>query len=652
MKNSDSVFGSDLSAPEWNIFRFGHFCLDPRTRTLSRADSPVYLTPKAFDLLNFLVQNPNRLITKEELLQGIWGDTFVEEGNLTRYISHLRKALGDDAEDKRLIVTIARKGYQFTPGVTVVEGEGTPGQIATPVPLPEPLPTDTRSASEARASRALPISKRVWRIAAALAASAAILVTIAYATRWRIVGMPPPGSQKIMLAVLPFENLTGDPKKEYLADGLTEELISQLGRLNPKQLGVIARTSVMGYKHKEERLDQIGRDLSVQYVLENSLRESGNQIRLTAQLIQVKDQTHLWSQDYDYGGQDILTVQDQVAKAVAEVIQVRLATPQQAPMSQPHRVNPEAFDTYLQGYYFFEHSATDKDTEMARKYFERAIQIDPDFALAWVGLSRVRNWEAGEEGLFPTGDGQRLAHEAAQRALALDPNLPEAHSQMGRIQQYDDFDWTGADASFHRAMSLEPENPIYLRQSAELAAQLGRTEEGMKLSHRALDLDPLNPASWETLGELSADAGHLEEAMVDCKKALELDASTWFSRIWISRIYLMQGRPKDALREAGQIDLPEMRLRISAIAYSALGRREESNAALAELIAKYRASGPYSIAEVFAYRNQLDEAFAWMDRASAQHDSSLPEIKIDPFVQNLHGDPRFAALLKKINLAG
>src|SRR6266852_1344838 len=182
---------------------------------------------------------------------------------------------------------------------------------------------------------------------------------------WRhFADVTPPRSQKIMLAVLPFENLTGDPNKEYLADGLTEETISQLGRLNPEQLGVIARTSVMGYKHKDERLDQIGRDLSVQYVLENSFRESGDHIRLTAQLIQVKDQTHLWSQDYDYPVIGIFNIEDDVAKALAQEIRVRLTSQKQAALAQSHDVNPEAFNAYLQGHYFFQRN-TDKDTEMA-----------------------------------------------------------------------------------------------------------------------------------------------------------------------------------------------------------------------------------------------------------------------------------------------
>src|SRR5580704_14668863 len=435
-----------------NLYRFGRFSLDSRKRTLSRADSPVPLTPKAFDVLLFLAQNPNRLVTKEELLQAVWGDTFVEEGNLTQYISHLRKALGDNSEDSRLIVTIARKGYQFTADVTVTQQGATPNHAAAHAPTFESSPAQTQALPESPTDEGIPKAPKLWRTAAALATLAIILVGVTYASRRHFAGMAPPKSQKIMLAVLPFENLTGDPNKEYLADGLTEETISQLGRLNPEQLGVIARTSVMGYKHKDERLDQIGRDLSVQYILENSFRESGDHIRLTAQLIQVKDQTHLWSQDYDYPVKDILKIEDDVAKALAHEIRVRLTSQQQAELAQSHPPDPEAFDAYLRGYYFFERN-TNKDTEMAAKYFERATQLDPSYALAWVWLSRTRNWQVNAE-LIPAEEGHRLAREAIERALALNPKLAEAHIQMARLQHQVDFDWAGADASAQRALAL------------------------------------------------------------------------------------------------------------------------------------------------------------------------------------------------------
>src|SRR6266436_2021270 len=342
----------ESSLADGYLYRFGQFALDSRKRTVSRADSAISLTPKAFDVLLFLAQNPNRLVTKEELLQAVWGDTFVEEGNLTQYISHLRKTLEDNSEDTHLIVTIARKGYQFTADVTVAEAAGPAIQSAVQVSTTESSLAGTQPADRGTADKAVPEAPRNWRKAAFLGASAVLLVSAGFAS-WRYFRAPPK-SQKIMLAVLPFENLTGDLNKEYLADGLTEETISQLGRLDPEQLGVIARTSVMGYKHKNERLDQIGRELSVQYVLETSLRESGNHLRLTAQLIQVKDQTHLWSQDYDYVAKDILNVQDDVAKSVAREIRVHFTSKQQTELAQSHPVNPKAFDAYLQGHYYFE----------------------------------------------------------------------------------------------------------------------------------------------------------------------------------------------------------------------------------------------------------------------------------------------------------
>jgi TolB-like protein/Flp pilus assembly protein TadD len=457
-----------------------------------------------------------------------------------------------------------------------------------------------------------------------------------------------PRPQKIMLAVLPFENLTGDANKEYLADGLTEETISQLGRLDPEQLGVIARTSVMGYKHKDERLDQIGRELSVQYVLENSLRESGDHMRLTAQLIQVKDQTHLWSHDYDYPAKDVLTVEDDVARAVAREIQLHLTSRQQAAMGQSHPVNPEAFDAYLQGYYFFEKN-TDKDTDMAAKYYERATQLDPSFALAWVGLSRAHNWQASV-GLIPAEEGHRLAREAVEKALALNPNLAEAHAQMARIKRLVDFDWAGADASIQRAIALEPGNPEYLVQAAASSYLLGRFEEALRLAHRAVDLDPLNAHSWETLAETEFFIGHLDEAAADCKKTLELSPDVFSSPILLSTTYVMQGRPQDALPEIELIRYGPFRGSRYAIAYYALGRKQQSDAALSELITKYHTSNPYQIADVYAFRNQPDEAFEWLDRAFAQRDDDLTATKVDPLLKNLHGDPRYAALLKKLNL--
>jgi TolB-like protein/DNA-binding winged helix-turn-helix (wHTH) protein len=629
-----------------HLYRFGQFVLDSRRRTLSHADSSISLTPKAFDVLLFLAQNPNRLVTKEELLQAVWGDTFVEEGNLTQYIYNLRKALGDNSEDARLIVTIARKGYQFTADLTVAEAADTKQAVVQ-------LPTANGSLANAErvlgnpADEAVRKAPKLWRNAAALAALTVILAALSYVSWRHFSGTTPPRSHKIMLAVLPFENLTGDPNKDYLADGLTEETISHLGRLSPEQLGVIARTSVMGYKRKDERLDQIGRDLAVEYVLENSLRESGNHIRITSQLIQVKDQAHVWSQDYDYSMKDILNIEDDVAKALAHEVRLRLTPQQYAQSAESHTPSPEAFDAYLQGYYFFQRN-TDKDRGMAAKYYERATQLDPSYALAWAGLSGVLEWQASR-GIIRAEQGNRLAREAVERALALNPNLATAHAQMGRLKQRVDFDWAGADASFQQAIAIEPQNLESVRLAATSAALRGRFDEALRLDRRAIEVDPLSGDSWERLAETEFFSAQLDEAAAHAQKALELSPDVYPGRILLGEIYVIQGRPQNALTEIESAHYEPLRALVRAIAYYALRREKESDTSLSELIANNPANA-FQIAEVYAFRNQSDKAFEWLDLAYVQRSGSLVGMKVDPLMKGLHKDPRFVAFLKKLNL--
>ena len=628
--------------------RFGTFELDSasgelRSTNMLDRNQTIVLREQVFQVLLMLLEHEGEIVTREEIKNRLWADhTVVDfDRSINATIKLLRRALRDTADNPRYIETLASRGYR----------------LATPVEYPE-SPADTvlekdraqREQAATPMSEGAPRSRRVWWWASAVGlASAVIFVSVGYMSWRHFRATEPPRSQKIMLAVLPFENLTGDPNKEYLADGLTEETISQLGRLNPKQLGVIARTSVMGYKHKSERLDQIGRDLSVQYVLENSLRGSGEHVRITTQLLQVKDQSHLWSQDYDYSPKDILKVEEDVAKAVARETQLHLTSPQQAELAQSRPVKPEAFEAYLQGYYFFERN-TDKDTELAAKYYERATQLDPSYALAWAGLSRVRKWQA-KTSLIPYEQGYRLAREAVQRALALNPNLAQAHIQMARIKAQVDFDWAGADSSLQRAVELEPGNAEAVMAAASLAAMLGRFDEALRLNRRAVDLDPLNAGSWESLGEVEFFMGQLDQAIPDLKKALDLNHDFWNGHIFLSQIYIMQRRPQDALPEIELVRFDLERQVLHAVAYYALGRQKEADAALSELIARpYRTRSACAIAQVYAFRKQSDEAFQWLDRAYAVHDDGLIYTKVDPLLKNLHNDPRYTALLKKLNL--
>jgi TolB-like protein/DNA-binding winged helix-turn-helix (wHTH) protein/Tfp pilus assembly protein PilF len=627
---------------------FGDFELDLSTgelRSIEAADlnNKVLLREQLFQVLRMLIEREGQIVTREEIKSRLWeGDTVVDfDQSINATIKTLRRALGDSADSPQYIETLARRGYRLMPAIEYLGSE--PGAAAEKDRDQHEQSAAEMSGNTARVQGQM--RPHLWKTAVVLA-SVVILVGAGYVS-WRHFGAAPlPG--KVMLAVMPFENLTGDPNKEYLADGLTEETISQLGRLNPEQLGVIARTSVMGYKNKDERLDQIGRDLGVQYVLENSLRESGGQLRLTSQLIQVKDQTHLWAQDYDYPVKDVLKVEDDEAKAVAREIQLRLTSKQQTELDQSHPDNPEAFDAYLQGFYYLERN-TNKDADMAVKYFERATQLDPSYALAWVELSRVRMRQANID-LIPAYEGHRLAREAVERALALNPNLAEAHAQMGRIRQQVDFDWAGADGSIQRAIALKPGDPVIVRLAAFSAAILGRFDEALQLHRRAIDLDPLNAESWETLAQTEFFAGQLDEAAANSKKALELNSNVWLGPILLSEIYVVQGRPQDALPEIESILYPSIHAYLYAIAYCSLDRKKESDAALSTLISKYHATDAYQIAEVYAFRNESDKAFEWLGRAYAQRDSGLIQAKVDPLLKNLHSDPRYTTFLKKLNL--
>src|SRR5262249_25887858 len=360
--------------------RFGDFELDLTTGELRSTETPdsnnkVLLREQVFQVLQLLVEREGRIVTREEIKGRLWpADTVVDfDHSINATIKTLRRALRDSADSPRYIETLARRGYRLIVPIEYLES-------VRETVSEKDRDQREQSAAEIRenAARGQRQVKPHLLKGALVLVSAVILIGGGYISRRHFRSGTTPGSGRIRLAVLPFQNLTGDPSKEYLADGLTEETISQLGRLNPEQLGVIARTSVMGYKHKDTRLDQIGRDLSVQYVLENSLRSSGNQIRLTVQLIQVNDQTHVWSEDYDQRAQDILAVQDDVARSVAQEMQLRLTPQQEADLARPRPVIPEAFDACLQGYHFFQGN-TDKDSDMAAKYFERATQLDPSY---------------------------------------------------------------------------------------------------------------------------------------------------------------------------------------------------------------------------------------------------------------------------------
>ncbi len=448
------------------------------------------------------------------------------------------------------------------------------------------------------------------------------------------------------IAVLPFADMSAEKNQEYFSDGLAEELLNTLAKV--PGLKVAARTSSFHFKGKNEDLKVIGEKLDVATILEGSVRRQGNRVRITAQLIKVSDGFRLWSETYDRDLDDIFAVQDEIARSVAGSLKVVLSG-EKAASTSARGTNPEAHNAYLQGRYFYERGTSRRDREKAAVYFEQAIKLAPDYARAWAWLGSAHAVAAGW-GDAPPAEGYRKARDAVERALVLDPNLADAHSALGLIQRSYDWDWAAADASFRRALAMEPENATAMRRSAGLASTLGRLDEALALGRRAVELDPLNAQTHLTLGSFAFYAGRHEEAIAAYNKALELNLQFDEAHFYKGSIFLLQGQAQKALAEMELESDPAWRLSGLALAHHALGRKKESDAALAGLIKKYQANGAFAIAEVYAFRGETDRAFEWLERAYQQRDADLSYLKGDPLLKNLERDPRYAAFLKKMRL--
>jgi adenylate cyclase len=446
------------------------------------------------------------------------------------------------------------------------------------------------------------------------------------------------------IAVLPFADMSSGKDQEYFADGLSEELLNLLAKI--PDLRVAARTSA--FKFKGERIDvkDVAQKLNVAHILEGSVRKSGNKIRITAQLIKAADGYHLWSETYDRTLDDIFAVQDDIAGEVVKALKLTLFGTPLATRSKPQ--DPEAYNLALQGRFFLERRGQ-KDLERAVDYFLRSRERDPDYAPAWAGLSHAYARQA-DFGFAPPADGYGRAREAAERALALDPECVDAHLAMGRIHITYDWNWAAADASIRRALELEPGSAEALRLSSIHAVTLGRWSEATDLATKAVERDPLRPASYNNLGLTLLVVNRDADAEANIRKALELDPGGASWHYGIGRALLLQGKTDAALREMQQETEELWRLSGLPLAFHALGRHGESDAALAALKGKYAGEAAYQIAEAHAYRGEADLAFEWLDRAYEQRDGGLLDTKGDRLLRGLIGDPRYKAFLRKLKL--
>ncbi|MDX6457727.1 MAG: hypothetical protein QOE55_1424, partial [Acidobacteriaceae bacterium] len=394
----------------------------------------------------------------------------------------------------------------------------------------------------------------------------------------------------------------------------------------------------------------VGRTLGVGNVLEGSVRREGNHVRITAELIKANDGFQLWSQNYDREIEDIFAVQDEIALAATQALQVELLGGNgQTVASAPRSTNPEAYQAYLQAEYFSGRGPNKEDFGKALIYADTAIKLDEEYAPAWALRASVQNMMA-ESGLIDPPEGFRNARDDAERAIALDPTLASAYLALAATQISRDWDWDAANTSITKAAALEPGSVEVLRMRSYLSRILGNLDQAIKLYQQAVALDPLRINSYSGLGYLLYAAGRFEEAQAALQKALDLNPQATYVHLTLDKILIAEGKPQQALVEIEKEPIEWGKFTGQPLAYHALGREQDSNAALAALIAKYHALAPYQIAQVYAYCGDADKSFEWLERAYEQRDPGLPEIKSNPLFKNLLHDPRYSDLLRKMHL--
>jgi TolB-like protein/DNA-binding winged helix-turn-helix (wHTH) protein/Tfp pilus assembly protein PilF len=637
MVHAERAGAMQASTYEEYLIRFGEFELAPKIGELRRGGQAVRLQPQPFKVLALLVERAGQLVTREEIQQQVWeGETYVDfEHGLNFCIRQIRSALGDNAQSPIYVETLPRRGYRFIASVERI---------------------DCREQSEARppgGAAPRPANSRTLVRAAALVAATA-LIAFAYLAWQRAAPKAVPDDQKVMLAVLPFENLSTDAEKDYFSDGLTEEMIAQLGRLHPQRLGVIARTSAMTYKGEKKDVQQIGRELGVNFVLEGSVRREDDRVRITAQLIQVSDQTHLWAETYERSRTDALTVQSEVARRIARALEFELLPERRAEMQPGSTRDPEAFDLYLKGRYLL-NKARRESLAKSVEYFEQAALKDPRYALAEAGLSDAYRLLAMYY-VLPPREASEKAKKAAARALEIDERVAEAHVSMGSLLFRFDMDFAGAEKEFLRAIELNPSYGLAHHDYGWYLVAMGRMDEGLAEMKLARELDPLSPLANSDVGWVYLHARRYDEAIEQIRRTLELEPDFGSALGCLERAYLYKGMHREALdtarkemahagasrEELAALDRLDPVEAIKRVQRRRLDRRLET--------AKTRRVSPYSLAMLHASLGEPGPAFDYLERAFEERDPMLVSIRVDPAFDPLRAGPRFNELLRRIGL--
>jgi TolB-like protein/DNA-binding winged helix-turn-helix (wHTH) protein/Tfp pilus assembly protein PilF len=619
-----------VQTPAANTYQFGPFEVHPASGELLKKGVRVKLQDQPFRLLIILLEGRGEVVTREEIQNRIWQDnTFVDfDASLRVAVRKLREALGDDADHPQYIETVTKRGYRFAGEIQLAGGR------------------EIKASESSEAKPAAQKKTRSYAIWIALTAGVLVIAVVG-ALQWgRYASVPQINS----LAVLPLANLSGDPRQEYFADGMTDELITALGQI--QQLRVISRTSVMAYKGTPPKggVRDIARELNVDAVVEGSVIRAGDRVRITAQLIDARSDRHLWAQSYEREMRDVLDLQGEVARNIADQVQAKLAPDAEARLAQPHPVDPEAHELYLKGQDFFEHTQAKK----ALEYFEQAVQKDPNFARGYLGIARAYG---------TLGDSVELAsHEAyakqkmyALKALELDESLDEAHVILARALRQGDWDWKGSERELERALEINHNSASAYSEYSFYLPLLGRTSEALAQANHLQEIEPNSWRSHQRLGWVYYFSRRYDEALVEFNRAREIGGPNPWRLFYVGWAYRQKRMYREAIAEFTKI--PADLLPSAAfsghlgVAYARAGNRAEAERIVRMLRerAKKEDVGTFELAFLCGALGKTDEAFEWLERSYQLHDKGMTFLKVEPAIDELRSDPRFQTYLDRMN---
>lgn len=612
------------------LMRFGAFELDVRAGELRKLGVRLPIQGLPLEVLAILLSNTGRVVTREELRTQLWpADTFVDFGHgIHNAIARLRETLGDSAGKPRFIETLPRRGYRF-----IGPAEAPPGAVS----VPDLQPGEISSAHLARL--------RWWIVAALVVVLFTVTIVLALTVR-------PGRSPSIRsLAVLPLENLSHDPEQEYFADGMTEELTTELAQISA--LKVISRTSVMQYKGTKKSLPQIAKELGVDAVVEGVVQRSGDKVGITVQLIQAPTDRHLWAKSYERGLRDVLALQREVAQAITDEIKAKLTPPEKVRLASARPINSEAYQDYLKGHYLL---STESDPRKGIAYFERAIQKDPNYALAYAGLANSYIFWGQPGGGDSPKEALPQAKAAATKALAIDDSLGEAHSALAHVIELHDWDWQGAEKEYRRSLELNPNDALARDWYGEYLQAMGRNEEGFAQVRQAMQLDPLNAHFAGDLGYHFYTARQYDEAIRALQKTLELEPNDAQAHLGLGWVYGEKKMYREAIAELEKVvglwSKNEVPVASLGKVLADSGRKQEARKLLEELEerSKRRYISPYLIALVQIGLGERDQAIASLGQGYTDRDQWMMFLKADPRWDDLRSDLRFQDLIRRVGL--